>query len=150
MGLREAFKPGAPLAAMAQYNQFITWKLKEGKNKDGSPKWDKVPTDPVSGFAIGPHTSSNWMDHETAVAAFEASSHSDGVGFVFTEQDPFVFVDIDKCRENGVWSPVANDIIAALPGAAVEISQSGKGLHIFGRCAPMPHSCKNKLYGTDD
>jgi len=38
---------------------------------------------------------------------------------------------------------LALSILARFPGAAVELSHSGQGLHIFGRAAPMAHGKRN-------
>ncbi len=90
------------------------------------------------------------MSADAALAVVDTSPHVKGVGFVFTEADPFIFVDIDKCvTDSGEWSSVAQDLMGRLSGAAVEVSQSGKGLHIFGKCADMPHSCKDATTGTE-
>jgi len=77
----------------------------------------------------------------TAEHALAWAHHSNlGLGFVFTSADPFFFLDIDECA-NPVgsvqpWQEHATQLVRRLPGAAVEISCSGRGLHIFGRCAP--------------
>ena len=34
-------------------------------------------------------------------------------------------------------------------GAAMEVSQSGEGIHIFGSGEIPPHSCKNRDYGIE-
>ena len=152
MSVLEATKPGAPLAAMAAYPQFLCWTVKQDI-KTGRDY--KVTVNPVSGRNCDSQDPANWMSAADACTIAEASPHVRGVGFVFTTDDPFVFVDIDKCLEadgaggGGVWSPVAIDLMTCLTGAAVEVSQSGRGLHIFGKCAHMPHSCKNTTYGSE-
>lgn len=84
-----------------------------------------------------PHNPSNWMDYQTAI------STGLGVGFVFTEHDPFWFIDIDGCFVNGQWSPLAVEICQMFPQAACEVSLSGQGLHLFGSGLVPPHRCKN-------
>lgn len=147
MSILEAIQPGGPLAEMAKLKQFICWTVKPDK-KTGRPY--KVTVDAVGGYNVDSQTPANWLSAADAITSAETSPHVRGVGFVFTEDDPFIFVDIDKClQDDGQWSPVALDLMGCLPGAAVEVSQSGKGLHIFGRCAKMAHSCKNTLYGAE-
>lgn len=65
-------------------------------------------------------------------------------------------IDIDNCLQaDNTWSPLATELCGAFPGAYIEVSQSGKGLHIFARAGTLPdHRCKNiplgiELY-TDD
>lgn len=130
------------LAAMAALPQWICWDLVQ---KPGKPKPDKVPTDPRTRFPIDAHQPSAWMDAATAVATATATGL--GIGFVFTESDPFTFLDIDECATPhgpNPWADHAYQLISALPGAAVETSCSGRGLHVFGRCARgLVHSNKN-------
>lgn len=40
-------------------------------------------------------------------------------------------LDIDDCLVGGAWSPVALEMMALFPGALLELSTSGKGLHIW-------------------
>jgi putative DNA primase/helicase len=55
-----------------------------------------------------------------------------GVGFVFTEDDPYAGIDLDKCRnpETGEIDQWARKIVDALD-SYTEVSPSGTGLHIF-------------------
>ena len=120
------------LEALRAYPQFILWKL-----VPATPKPRKVP--------INPHTLQSflkeddwqnhpefWVDAELALSILSHLDDSYGIGFLFTANDPFFFVDIDACLEANGWSPLANSLMSYFPGAAVEVSQSGTGLHIFG------------------
>lgn len=112
---------------------------------------------------INPHTlmtypkGSNWQhdlsyttDSITAIVLAKKMGGSYGIGYLFTDNDPFFFIDIDKCLEtNNTWSPLAIKIMASLPGAAIEISQSGRGLHIFGQGTVPDHACKNTALGLE-
>lgn len=59
-----------------------------------------------------------------------------GIGFTFYKQDPFFFVDVDKCIDptTGELDAVGTSVMQAFQGQNVfiERSQSGKGLHVFG------------------
>ena len=72
-----------------------------------------------------------------------------GVGFLFTPSDPFFFLDIDGCHDGTNWSELATTLCSRLPGAAVEVSQSGNGLHIFGTGGVPDHGCKNVPLGLE-
>jgi hypothetical protein len=56
-----------------------------------------------------------------------------------------VFVDIDGALQpDGQWSPLAIALCTRFEGAAVEVSQSGCGLHIIGTAWPLPaHGTRN-------
>lgn len=122
------------LAPMAAYAQFILYKLAPRPGVPG--KTDKFPCD-LAGNIKDAHDPAIRVDSATAVATAAMFGPEYGVGFVFTEADPFYFFDIDDClQSDGKWSPMALELIARFPGAAVEISQSGSGLHIFGVGSP--------------
>lgn len=115
-------------AAMMPYRQFVVWRLVQ---KPGKPKPDKVPFSPTTGGLAAVDDPATWSDFDTACATFQRGGY-DGIGFVFTANDPFGFIDLDDCRDaTGGWKPHAQAIINGLPGAW-EASQSGKGLHGIG------------------
>lgn len=132
-----------PLAAMTYYHQFITYKLVPRDGKMAKVPWGQ------SG-KINPHDCVNWMTADAAMASAAALGPEYGVGFVLTEADPFAFLDIDKCvGDDGMWTPLAVQLCSMLPGAAIEISQSGVGLH--GLCCARlpPHGCRNDHVGIE-
>jgi hypothetical protein len=130
----------APLAPFAKWDQFILWML-EGDNK--------VPIDYRTGERTSAHDPTAWMPADIAFqwAAYRGPAY--GVAFVFTEHDPFFFLDIDKCAADGTWSDTANLMLQWFAGAAVEVSQSGRGLHVFGTGACPEHCCKNGPLGLE-
>ena len=60
-------------------------------------------------------------------------------------------IDIDGCLQaDNTWSPLATELCGTFPGAYVEVSQSGKGLHIFAHARDLPdHRCKNIPLGIE-
>jgi len=138
--LPEALQP------LAAYKQFILWTLTV---RDG--KEVKLPIDYRTAKVADAHDPGAWLDASTAISTAQAYGENYDIGFVFTANDPFFFVDLDNClnADNATWSPVAMDIIARLPGAAIEVSQSGRGLHIFGQGVAPDHSCKNIALGLE-
>jgi hypothetical protein len=108
------------------YRQFIAWDFVQ---RPGDPKPAKVPCDPATGLPIDPHNPANWRTRQ------EIEATGRRVGFVFTERDPFFFLDLDDCYDGAAWHPEAIHIAAQLfPGFAQEVSISGTGLHIVGTC----------------
>ncbi|MGI4260859.1 hypothetical protein ACR2VJ_27610, partial [Klebsiella pneumoniae] len=54
------------------------------------------------------------------------------------------FVDIDDALHDGKWNDITNELIARLPGASVEVSHSGRGIHIIGTgTPPAGRRCKS-------
>lgn len=135
----------AAFNALTDYRQFVLWKLTNGK---------KLPINPSTLEPASSTDSTHWSDATTCITTASLCGDEYGVGFVFTQDDPFYFCDLDKCLIDGDWSPVAKTIMSMLPGAAIEISQSGAGLHIIGSGVVGEHSCKNiplglELYHTE-
>lgn len=134
------------LSALRNYPQFVLWKL-----VPDTPKPRKVPINPITlrAFEKGEDWQNNpnkWIGADQAITTLQYLDDSYGLGFLFTDKDPFFFVDIDACLENGQWSQLAMGLMGYFPGAAVEVSQSGTGLHIFGKyegVAPE-HAKKNQ------
>jgi len=144
----------AALAAFDNYRQFILYKLVPSRKTPS--KMDKLPVDhrtlqvfiKDSNWQDDPTA---WVDSQTAINLCALCGPEYGVGFFFTANDPFFFVDIDKCRvdENSPWSDTANAVLSYFPGAAVEVSQSGTGIHIFGMGNSPAHGCKHDALGIE-
>lgn len=134
-----------PLSPLKKYPQFMLWKI---ANKRG--KLTKLPISPYTLEPADAHSPQSWIDADTALSLAEAAGPEYGVAFVFTAADPFYFLDIDHALKAGEWSDLANEMLAKLPGAAVEVSQSHSGLHVIGT-APNPpeHAKKNIKLGLE-
>lgn len=111
---------------MKNRNQWLCW---EAAMRDG--KETKLPKDPeTEGFAQtdDPSTWGSFINANGKVRSGEMS----GVGFVFTEDDNFVGIDLDDCRDpdTGEWEDWALDVMQDI-GGWMEISPSGTGAHII-------------------
>jgi len=137
--IRNALTEGAPLHAFTGYRQFI---LTTTVWDESAKKYRKIPVDYRDGKTSDAHNPNIWLDASEAITKSEQMKLN--VGFVFTENDPFYFLDIDNCLDSGgEWTDLAKTLISSLPGAAMEVSHSGQGLHVFGRTGKFDHSCKN-------
>ncbi len=140
------------LAGMRAINQWLVYVLVPSTTRPG--KTDKFPLHYSTGETTGVNDPSSWTDVHTAAAAARRWGAGFGIGYCFTESDPFWFVDIDSCLVDGVWSPLAQQACSIFAGACVEVSSSGNGLHLFGS-GPVPlHRSKcaehhAELYHTD-
>ena len=104
-------------------DQWVCWDDKTGR---------KVPLQ-VGGGAASSTNPTTWTSYDKAVEYAEANGLR-GVGFVFTKDDEYCGVDIDDCIDyDGIVSEEAMQIVDEL-NSYTEISPSGTGLKIFGRC----------------
>jgi primase-polymerase (primpol)-like protein len=89
-----------------------------------------VPVDPSTGEFASTTDSETWAPFESARRY--AESNKLGLGFVFTETDSFVGIDLYACRvpATGSVSEWALDIVERLD-SYTEISPSGTGYHII-------------------
>ena len=112
--------------ALTARDQWVCWRREE---RDG--KATKVPVDPATGGYASTTDPDTWADVKTALEAVEAAD-ADGVGFVFTDDDPVVGVDLDDCRDSvsGTIDEWARDVVTRLDSYA-EVSPSGTGVHVI-------------------
>ena len=100
------------------------------------PQWvvhngDKIPHSPRTGRRASVTNPTTWGTFEAACNAVETKDFS-GIGFVFTESDPFVGIDFDHCLTEGQLEPWVKQQLKSL-GSYTELSPSGTGLHVIGR-----------------
>ena len=112
--------------ALVEREQWVCWREDD---RDGKPT--KVPVMPTSGAFASTIDPDTWTDFETAFEFLE-TGEADGVGFVFSEDDPIVGVDLDDCREpeTETVDSTAQDIIERLD-SYTEVSPSGTGFHVL-------------------
>ncbi len=138
------------LKDMQGVRAFIVYRLLP--QADGS--LDKVPVDPFTGKNCDPHDPTAWLLPDEAVMWAEQMGRGFGVGVVISEQVTLpnglrlFCLDLDKCRDGERWLPHAASFCARFPGALIEVSVSGNGLHVFGcYSGERPeHRVKNKTY----
>ncbi len=58
---------------------------------------------------------------------------ANGLGFVFTKDDPYVGVDLDGCVEDGTLHPEAEKLLQDLGPSYLEWSPSKTGVHLIGK-----------------
>jgi len=85
----------AALAPMAAYKQFIVYKLVPSLSRPG--KMDKLPCDFRTGSVVSAHDPQYWTDSGTALAAATNYGVDYGIGFSFSDNDDFWFLDVDNC-----------------------------------------------------
>jgi primase-polymerase (primpol)-like protein len=141
------------MAPLAQNQRWLNWVLEPNPLNLAKPR--KVPISPRTGYKCTPNDPANWCSYDEAHAAALQRGH--GLAYQFHEGDGYWFFDLDNCLQpDGQWSPLAQYLMSMWEGhAAIEVSQSGNGLHIFGWASVIPvHGCRNiplglELYHTD-
>ena len=109
--------------------QWVIWRLVQ---RAGNPKPTKVPIDPRTGNAASSIDPVTWASFDVALAVF-LSGNGDGIGFVFTINDPYIGIDLDNCQDDaGQLISWAQDIVTRID-SYTEVSPSGRGLHIIIR-----------------
>ncbi len=128
---------------LKRQNQWLCYRIEWDSSAERDQKCPKAPHWSPTGKQLvttGTASQKQWADYETAQEFVEVTNRSlpddkalDGVGFVFTPDDPYVGIDLDDCvSAEGNISEPARDIAATM-NSYTEVSQSGTGLHIIGR-----------------
>lgn len=114
---------------MVRHDQFVNWCLED--NPQNPSKRKKVPINPGNKKRASVTNPETWGSFTDALRVMKAGK-ADGVGFVFTKEDPFVGIDLDKCRdpESGKIETWAQKIVERFK-SYTEISPSGTGVHII-------------------
>lgn len=113
-------------AELRERRQWVCWRY-----EDRGGKRTKVPVDPSTGANASSTDPGTWGTFEAAISRV-GEGGVEGVGFVFTTDDPYVGVDLDGVLdpETGEAEGWAMEIVAEL-GSYTEVSPSGTGLHVF-------------------
>ncbi|PEN09691.1 phage/plasmid primase, P4 family [Bacillus pseudomycoides] len=125
--------------------QWILWKFETRNGKQ-----TKVPCQ-VTGEMAQANNRRTWSTFATAVK-FYLEGDYDGIGFVFSRQDNYIGIDIDKCVVDGKTNAFSTEIIDTLD-SYTEFSPSMKGIHIIIK-GSLPQSVlgtgrKNTKHGLE-
>lgn len=111
---------------LLEYKQWIVWRytIKDGRTT-------KIPYS-FKGYRASVTNPDDWGTYEDVL---NVKDSYDGVGFVFTKEDPFIGIDYDHCLDydRGTFTPPElEQEIMALESYA-EVSPSGTGVHAIIR-----------------
>ncbi len=107
--------------------QWVLWQLEErGGTKTKVPYQPQKPK--LRASTTDPAT---WGTFDQAMGLARGHGFS-GIGFVFSADDPYCGIDLDKCRDpqTGEVESWALDIICTF-NSYTEVSPSGRGVHII-------------------
>jgi|GEM_PF-748037 len=112
--------------ALTEREQWVCWRTQERGGKQ-----TKIPVTPSTGQFASATDPSTWASFENARDA-ALDGELAGVGFVFTDDDSLVGVDLDACRDPDTgaidaWAETVVDILESY----TEVSPSGTGLHVL-------------------
>ena len=118
--------------------QWVLYKL-----EDRAGKTIKVPYG-ANAKRASTTNATDWSAFVTVAGMYVASKSFSGIGFVFTEDDPYVGIDLDKCRDplSGDVEQWAADILYRI-ATYTEVSQSGTGFHLIGK-GTLPKTGRRK------
>jgi KaiC/GvpD/RAD55 family RecA-like ATPase len=109
---------------MAGHAQWLLWKyiVRDGKET-------KCPFQ-VTGQVASSTNPATWSTLEDAMLPIDRYQ---GLGFVFTAEDPFIGIDLDGCRdpESGLLESWADAVHERFSDTYAEVSPSGTGIKIF-------------------
>lgn len=141
----------AALQALTAYPHFLLCKFVPSHARPG--KTEKFPMSLTTNQLLkGWQYPKNLTTPEIVLEKLDKlNDDSFGIGFVFTPQDPHWVLDIDNCFDvdKKEWSALSKELCQAFKGCAIEVSHSGKGLHIYGTGSASTHACKNEKLGIE-
>lgn len=114
-------------AELKQLPQWVTWRFEHDPKRPDKPK--KVPYNPHNGRRAASNNAQTWSTFEVALGAAAERRH-DGVGFVFSAEDPYVGIDLDDCIEDDRIATWAQTILDTMQSYS-EVSPSGQGIKLI-------------------
>jgi primase-polymerase (primpol)-like protein len=141
---------------LKQHDQWVLWQGTDRIDQQtGEVKLNKIPIDPQTLHNASTTDPATWGTFSQCAAALPIalegwetddpqSYRGGGIGFVFTEDDPYVGVDLDHCVDpvTGAIADWAQAYIDAL-ASYTEITPSGTGLHTIVQGA-LPEEGRKK------
>jgi primase-polymerase (primpol)-like protein len=111
--------------------QWVNWKYEPNPNNPEKPK--KVPINSKTGEKASVKKPDTWASFKDAVRSYKKGG-VEGIGFVFTENDPYVGIDLDDCcsKKTGKIQPWAKKILNKIVSYS-ELSPSRTGVHIIAK-----------------
>ena len=131
--------------------RWVLWSHTE-VGSDGHKRWSKLPVQ-ANGQSASSTNPTTWADFLTVQAAYQNNpTRFSGVGFVFSEDDNLVGIDLDDCYDADLscFTNAAMQQLAQSVNGYMEISPSGTGVKIFTRSdfktAHVDHSIGFEAY----
>jgi len=119
--------------------QWVCYRI---ENRNDIPTKIPYRTDKVGRGNAKTNDPATWHTFDEVLeAAAKSANRFDGIGFVLSESDPYVFVDLDHVVNDGEMEPWALEMIGRI-GSYTEFSRSGAGIHIVTRAKKPGPRCR--------
>jgi putative DNA primase/helicase len=120
--------------ALRAIPQWLAYRAEEITKPDGTRKLNKVPTNARTGRNGKSNDPATWGTFQEVAEYTRRAPGLVGMGFAFTTEAGVIAIDLDHCvDESGEVHPEALALLGRFPGAWVELSPSGTGLHLWMR-----------------
>jgi primase-polymerase (primpol)-like protein len=113
---------------LKQLRQWVVWRFEHVRNQ---AKLAKVLYNPLTSQHASSTNAATWTDFITCIGAVRASAGWDGIGFVFSDNDPFAGIDFDYTDDPHLFAQ-HREWFERLNSYS-ERSPSKKGLHVIVR-----------------
>jgi hypothetical protein len=127
--------------------QWVCWKYVTRDEKQ-----TKVPISALTGREAKTNKPTTWSTFDQAVGHYRCNADLAGIGFVFTQDDPFVGIDIDDCIGScGQLTSEGQDAVQRFGSSYYEVSPSRTGLKFWirGRLPTPSTGRKNPALGVE-
>jgi hypothetical protein len=110
--------------SLSELDQWLLWRFEAET---------KVPYT-LKGTKASSTDARSWAPFDDVVTAWRSRrGFYDGVGFVFTRDDPFTGIDLDDCIDQGHLKQEFSGIVECFADSYSEVSPSGRGIKIWVR-----------------
>lgn len=135
---------------LREYNQWICWGTEERTNGDDETYETKVPLDVTKpGAHAACDDPETWVSFERACEYDRHHETTDGIGFVFTDDDPFTGIDFDNVVDDDSldWEEWARAHIECVD-SYTERSPTKTGAHTIARGTKPGDRCRTGMEQT--
>lgn len=133
----------------AELKELVQWCVWKYERTDTNDKPTKIPYNPKTKRRVSSTDPQTWCAFSEAVEAVRNSVENyAGIGFVFSNRDPYCGIDLDDNSDTAIGT--RQQFIFEQFNSYAEYSPSGKGLHIIIK-ANVPHGRKRdavEIYST--
>lgn len=134
---------------LKSYGQWVCW---QATPKDNG-KTGKIPINPCNGESASSSNPKTWGTFEEAFNYYQTHENNGvaGIGFVFTENDPFVGIDLDDCFDERNKPNLQAEAYIDKVFSYTERTPSGCGVHMITKGSiPGPRRRNGKIEIYED